>query len=101
MQQLLQGIPHIIVYINILIHSEIKAEYLHILEEVFKQLAKAELKVKKHKYKFMVPSVPYLGCIIDSKGLYRLPEKVEAIHQECDRAKVIPQVTYILWKIPA
>ena len=82
MEQLLQGIPHITVYINnILIHSETEAEHLQILEEVFKWLAKAELKVKKHRCKFVVLFVPYLGHVIDSKGLHPLPEKVEAIRQ--------------------
>ena len=60
---------------DILIHE---TEHLQILEEVFKRLAKAELKVKKHKCKFMVP---YFGHVIDSKGLHPLPEKVEAIRQ--------------------
>ena len=82
MEQLLQGIPHVTVYIDdILIHSETEAEHLKSLEEVFKQLAKAELKVKKQKCKFMVPSVPYLGHVIDSEGLHPLPEKIEAIRQ--------------------
>ena len=82
MEQLLQGIPHVTVYIDdILITAETEAEHLQILEEVFKRLAKAELKVKRHKCKFMVPSVPYLGHVIDEKGLHPLPEKVEAICQ--------------------
>ena len=98
MEQLLQGIPHITVYIDdILIHSKTEAEHLQI---VFKQLAKAELKVKKHKCEFMVPSVPYLGHVIDSKSLHPLPEKVEAIlpstySQECDQAEVIPRISYL------
>ena len=78
----MQGIPHVTVYIDdILIHSETEAERLKTLEEVFKCLAKVELKVKKPKCKFMVPSVPYLGQVIDSDGLHPLPEKVEAIRQ--------------------
>ena len=57
----LQGIPHITLYISdILIHFETEAEHLQILEEVFKQLAKAELKVKKHKCQFMALSIPTL-----------------------------------------
>ena len=54
---------------------------MQILEEVFARLAKADLKVKKHKCKFMVRSVPYLGHVIDGEGIHPLSEKVEAIRQ--------------------
>lgn len=50
MEQLLQGIPHTSVYIDdILIATEIEAEHLRVLGEVLKCLAKAELRVKRHK----------------------------------------------------
>ena len=63
MEQLLQGILQVTVYIDdILIHSETEAETL---EEVFKRLAKAKVKVKKPKCKFMVPSVPHHGHVIE------------------------------------
>ena len=82
MEQLLQGIAHVTVYIDdILIATESEDEHLQILEEVFARLAKADLKVKKHKCKFMVRSVPYLGHVIDGEGIRPLPEKVEAIRQ--------------------
>lgn len=61
---------------DILITGETEAEHLKSLEEVLDRLAKAELKSKKHKCKFMAPSVSYLGHVI---GLHPLPEKVEAI----------------------
>ncbi len=94
MEQLLQGIPHVTVYIDdIFITAETEAEHLKILEEVFKWLAKAELKVKKHKCKFMVPSVPCLSHVIDEKGLDPLPEKVEAIRQ----APTPKNVTELKW----
>ena len=74
MEQLLQGIAHVTVYIDdILIATESEDEHLQILEEVFARLAKADLKVKKHKCKFMVRSVPYLGhCQRRSKQSGRL-----------------------------
>ena len=82
MEQLLQGILHVSVYIDdILITAETEAEYLKILEEVLDRLAKAELRVKKHKCKFMASSVTYLGYVIDAQGIRPLPEKVEAIKQ--------------------
>ena len=50
MEQLLQGILHVTVYNDdILITTETEAEHLKILEEVFKQLAKAVLKVHEKK----------------------------------------------------
>ena len=93
---------------NILIHSETEAEHLKSLEEVFKWLAKlkAELKIKKHKCKFMVQSVPYLGHVIDSEGLYLLPEKVEAIRQAPTPNNVTELKSYLgslilLWEVLA
>ena len=54
MEQLLQGIPQVSVYIdNILIATETEAEHLRLLGEVIKFLDKVELRIKKHKM-FMV-----------------------------------------------
>ena len=65
MEGLLHGIPHVTVCIDdILITGETEAEHLQTLEEVLKQLAKAGLRVKKKKCKFMVLSVSYLGRVI-------------------------------------
>ena len=82
METLLQGIPCVTVYIDdILITGETESDHLKFLEEVLKRLAKAGLRAKKHKCKFMAPSVTYLGHVIDAKGLHPLPEKVQAIQQ--------------------
>ena len=43
----------------------------------------AGLKLKKQKYKFMQPSVEYLGYLIDKEGIHPMAWKVEAI---CDAA---------------
>ena len=66
MEQLLQGIPYVLVYVD---------DILKILEEVLNRLAKAELRVKKHKCKFMAPSFTYLGYIIDAQAIRPLPER--------------------------
>ena len=82
MESLLQGIPQVTVYLDdILISGETEAAHLQSLGEVLKRLARAGLRVKKHKCEFMVPSVTYLGHIIDAQGLHPLPDKVEAIQQ--------------------
>ena len=82
MERLLQGLPHVSVYIDvILITAEMKAEHLKILEEVFSRLVKAGLRVKKNKCKLLVSFVSYLGYITDANSVRPLPEKVEAIKQ--------------------
>jgi len=42
------------------------------LEEVLSRMEKAGLRLKK-KCQFMVPSVTYLGYIVDSEGLHPTP----------------------------
>ena len=64
---------------DILITSATEADHLKSLEEVLRQLARAGLRVKKNKCKLMVPSVSYLGHVIDANGLHPLPDKVQAI----------------------
>jgi len=82
MEGLLQGIPHVTVYLDdILITGETEAEHLKSLEQVLERLAKAGLRVKKPKCIFMAPSVAYLGHVIDAKGIHPLPDKVKAIQQ--------------------
>ena len=82
MESLLQGIAHVTVYIDdILITGETESDHLQSLEEVLKRLVKAGLRVKKHKCKFMAPSVAYLGHVIDAEGLHPLPDKVQAVQQ--------------------
>ena len=54
----------------------------------------------------LVQSAPYLGHIIDSEGLYPLPEKVEAIHQAPTPNNVTELKSYLgslilLWEVLA
>ena len=96
MEGLLHGIPHVTVCIDdILITGETEAEHLQTLEEVLKRLAKAGLRIKKKKCKFMVPSVSYLGHVIDANGLRPLPEKVQAIQQAPTSKNVTELKSYL------
>jgi hypothetical protein len=73
MENLLQGIPGVTVYVDdILITGATEEEHLKSLEEVLRRLAKAGLLVSKHKCRFMVPMVAHLGHSIDTKGLHPL-----------------------------
>ena len=55
--------------------------HLEVLEEVQKRLSKSGLRAKKHKCKFMVTSVDYLGYRIDAEGLHPLSDKVQAVEK--------------------
>ena len=80
MESLLQGIPHVTVYLDdILIAGETETVHLQSLNEVLKRLSQAGLRVKKSKCQLIAPSVTFLGHKIDSQGLHPLSEKVEAI----------------------
>ena len=82
MEQLLHGIPGVVVYTDdILISSMTEEEHLKSVEEVLKRLQGVNLRAKKPKCTFLVPSVSYLGYKIDGEGLHPLPEKVKAIQE--------------------
>ena len=82
MESLFQGIPNVTVYLDdILVTGETESEHLASLETVLERLSKAGLRAKKHKCQFMLPSVTYLGHVIDAQGLHSLPDKVQAIQQ--------------------
>ena len=49
------------------------------LAQVLSQLEQAGLRTWKLKYKFMAPSVTYLGYVVDQQGLRSLKEKVQAV----------------------
>ena len=96
MESLLQGIAHVIVYIDdILITGETESDHMQSLEEVLKRLVKAGLRVKKHKCKFMAPSVAYLGYVIDAEGLHPLPDKVQAVQQAPTPGSVTELKSYL------
>ena len=82
MEKLLQGIPHVIVYINDILFTGLSEfEHLRSLEEVLRRLKRAGLRAKKSKGQLLVPSVTYLRYVIDAQGLHPFPEKMEAIQQ--------------------
>jgi len=58
MENLLQGIPNVIVYIDdILVSGASEAEHLVVLRKVLSRLKEAGLRLKKHKCVFMTTSV--------------------------------------------
>lgn len=80
MEQTLQGLPGVVVFLDdILVTGKNSEEHLARLRAVLQRLQDAGLKVKRNKCVFFSKSVSYLGHVIDSQGLHTDPQKVEAI----------------------
>lgn len=81
-ENILQGIPQVSVYIDdILVTGETDEEHLHNLEEVLTHLEKADLRLKRNKCAFMLPAVEYLGHRTSAQGLQPTQEKIQAIQK--------------------
>jgi len=82
MENLLQGIPNVIVYIDdILVSGASEVEHLAVLRKVLSRLKEVGLRLKKHKCVFMTTSVTFLGHKIDAQGLHPLESKVRAVKE--------------------
>ena len=80
MENLLQGIPNVIVRMDdILISGKDDDHHMANLEAVLKKLSEAGLRLRKEKCFFMVPEVTYCGYVIDGSGIKPVEAKVDAI----------------------
>ena len=81
-ESLLQGIPHVCVYLDdILVTGPNVEAHLKTLEEVLKRLDKAGVRLEHNKCEFMLPSVEYLGHRISADGLQPTDCKVKALKE--------------------
>ena len=80
MENLLQGISGACVYIDvILVTGTTEKDHLHNLTQVLQRLQIAGMRLKKGKCAFMLPSVSYLGHVINAEGLHTAESKVQAV----------------------
>ena len=80
MEQLLRDIPGVFLYLDdILIAGADEAEHCERLCQVLSRLQEAGLKLSIKKCAIGVPSVTYLGYMIDKDGIHPTNEKVRAI----------------------
>ena len=80
MEGVLKGIPGVCIYLDdILITGQTEEQHLANLEQVFKQLEAAGMRLKRNKCCFNLPEVTYLGHQIDKNGLHPTEEKTKAI----------------------
>ena len=94
MENVLQGIQNVIVYLDdILLSSATESDHLKLMLDC---LEKAGLRAKKGKCQFFVPSVTYLGHKIDAEGLHPLPGKVTAIQDAPSPTNVQELKAYVL-----
>ena len=96
MENLLLGIPQVCVYLDdILTTGRTQSEHLSNLEQVLRKLAKAGMRLKRGKCKFLEPQVEYLGHKISQQGIQPTKKKVEAIVKS-PRPSNVPQLRSFL-----
>ena len=72
----------VLVYLDdINVFSQTFGDHLEHLEEVFRQLLKANLKLKRFKCQFFKEQLDYLGFVVDKDRLHPQIDKVKAIKQ--------------------
>ena len=80
MNQVLKALPFAMTYLDdIIIFSNSEEEHLLHLEEVFRQLRKAGLKMKQSKCDFFKSQIHYLGHLISEDGISPLLDKLDSI----------------------
>ena len=78
--EVLRGLPYAFGYLDdILIFSPDPITHLQHLEEVFKRLKRADLKLKASKCSFFKQHIQYLGHLVSGGGIEPLPEKLQSV----------------------
>ena len=82
MDKVLDNCPFAMTYLDdIIIFSDTEEEHLAHVEEIFKRLEAADLKMKRSKCNFFKKHIHYLGHLISTDGIRPLKDKLDTI---CD-----------------
>ena len=82
MDTVLQGISGVTCYIDdILVSTADEKQHLKMLGKVLQWLEEHGFRLRQDKCAFLIPSVEYLGHLIDKESIHPLPSKVAAIMQ--------------------
>jgi hypothetical protein len=78
----LRDIPGVAVYLDdILITAKSRDMHLRALDVTLGCLRDAGLRLKVNKCEFLMPSVAYLGHVMDAQGLHPDPNKIKALKE--------------------
>ena len=80
MNQVLDNCSFAMTYLDdIIIFSEMEEEHLSHIEEIFRRLEAADLKMKRSKCDFFKKHIHYLGHLISADGIRPLKDKLDTI----------------------
>mgnify|MGYP005981860971 CR=1 FL=1 len=72
--------PYVFVFLDdIVISTPTFEQHLQVLREVYQRLKEANLTINAEKCEYCLPSLKYLGFVVDKSGLHTDPEKVAAM----------------------
>ena len=74
-----QGFGYLAYLDDILVYSRMEKEHLQMLDEAFKYLLKARLKIKLSKYSFFQEQTHYIGHLVSETSILLLANKIEAL----------------------
>ena len=105
MNQVLDNCSFAMTYLDdIIIFSETEEQHLAHIEEIFKWLEAADLKMKRSKCDFFKKHIHYLGHLISADGIRPLKDKLDSIRDmpaplQFEGSQAIPWINRILQKI--
>ncbi|XP_023809022.1 uncharacterized protein K02A2.6-like [Oryzias latipes] len=96
MENVLQGIPNVAVYLDdIILTGRSEKEHIQILDQVLQRLEESGLRLKRSKCQFLEKEVIFLGHKVDKTGLHPLPAKVKAVQEAPSPTSVTELKAYL------